>query len=684
MLTRTHLVAILLWIAFLATAASPQTVTTGSEAGGTGINSVVIKNYAPQRAGSLILLKAWLVGGTIATVADSNNCNWNRDEFVNFNGRDVELWSCLAASSGTTRQLTITGTTATRSMSTEISELTCPGCTWIRVRGTGTSSEALQTILTTQGISVSPPPPEIVVTLIDNSKGGPIASGPADGGRGSYSYQEFTDPEYPTSLSAWSAITSATALSGTTGKWTVTPANATISRGVSYAYGIRGGIPTTPTLTATATPTETATQTPTATSTATPTTTPSMTTTPTSTATVTATRSPTATATATATPTVTSTATPTPSTTQTSTATFTSTCTETPSATPTQTASATATTTLSATPTLSITPTATPTTTITDTPTSSATQTPAATQTLIQTPSPTPTIVVSNECPVNIIFSTSQEVASSDGCGDGATGVLPFFPPYAQGHTHLLLFSATEQDADPPPEFGKNCTGGVDAGVVSITGTFGGTWKLIAGTNPDAIGNPRFALYCNDTATTSGGTVNVNTGGSFLGYPYYNNHMYGGMMTIDGISCDQLDGVSTQSAGFGYNETLTTGSITTTEGQPDFLIAALNGSVPDPQLGAAFAAWSPVAEPLEPGWSAPWVSQSDHAMYVVGGCWLTAYFQQTSGASESYSATQQLLNLKGNLGTLFGGGIIAAFPISTSCASPTATPNPTPTDSSSS
>jgi hypothetical protein len=173
----------------------------------------------------------------------------------------------------------------------------------------------------------------------------------------------------------------------------------------------------------------------------------------------------------------------------------------------------------------------------------------------------------------------------------------------------------------------------------------------------------------------------VNTGGSFLGYPYYNNHMYGGIITVDGISCDQLDGVSTQTVGPGYNETITTGSITTTEGQPDFLIAALNGSVPDPQMGAGFAAWSPAADPVESGWGAAWLSQSDHAMYVVDGCWLASYFlQATSGASESYSATQQLMNLKGDLGTLYGGGIIAAFAINTSCASPTPTPNPTPTE----
>jgi CSLREA domain-containing protein len=117
-----------------------------------------------------------------------------------------------------------------------------------------------------------------------------------------------------------------------------------------------GGIPPTPTATASATPTATATQTatPTSTPTVTATATITPTATPTPTATQTATPTATATATQTATPTSTATATATPTTTPTPTATLTptATVTSTPSATPTVTPTVTA----SATPTATFTP----------------------------------------------------------------------------------------------------------------------------------------------------------------------------------------------------------------------------------------------------------------------------------------------------------------------------------------
>ncbi len=173
----------------------------------------------------------------------------------------------------------------------------------------------------------------------------------------------------------------------------------------------------TPTSTATSTPTSTATSTPTSTATSTPTSTATTTVTPTNTPVPTATATSTSTATAmpTATPTSTNTPTPTntpvpptptstststpvpPTVTPTATNTATATSTSTPTATPTSTATATSTPTNTATNTATVTSTPMPTATTTPTPTSTATATPTntavptATNTATATPTSTAT-----------------------------------------------------------------------------------------------------------------------------------------------------------------------------------------------------------------------------------------------------------------------------------------------------
>src|SRR5271154_800323 len=167
-----------LLIVLLATAARAQTISIGAGGEGSGTANALVNTYAPQAAGSLLLLKIWLVGGTVKSVADTNNCTWNKDRFRNFNGRDLEIWSCLAAPSATTEQVSVTATAGTTSTFAEVSEVKCGGCSWSRASGLIASSILPQRVLSPAGTYVVLPPSKLAVTMMDNFNGNPFATGP--------------------------------------------------------------------------------------------------------------------------------------------------------------------------------------------------------------------------------------------------------------------------------------------------------------------------------------------------------------------------------------------------------------------------------------------------------------------------------------------------------------------------
>jgi hypothetical protein len=279
------------------------------------------------------------------------------------------------------------------------------------------------------------------------------------------------------------------------------------------------------------------------------------------------------------------------------------------------------------------------------------------------------TFTCAQTCSVDIRFSESLESAGGNGnpvCGDNNQGTLSFFDvPYVAGRTVLAVYSATEQDADPPPEFGEPCAGGEDAGFDFAEGTIGGAWQTVAGADPDALGYPRVALLCNDSATNEGGTVLLHSHGASLGAPYNNEHMAGGLMVLDGIGCSDLVAVRTATQGVSVSPTVAAGSFFLGEHAPTLLVAVLAASVPDPQLGPSYAAWGPRPS----GWPAPVISQSDHASLVVDSMWINAYASLVPSALGTYSAAQKMNNLKGNLGTKHTGAILAAFVGGRGCAS---------------